>query len=282
MMAARTSAVREEAPADTSSMVRVDAIGMPTIPADQCTPSGARRFEASQMLLALRTLFARPAQNSRASLVVRDGNVPVGFRLNRNRRAEANAAIRSREVSIPRPWSVKPADIVENFWHGVAATRMDQVPRLDVLRRGELTVRDVIPVSRMSGGRSYYLLHLVDRAGRIAMAATVDAQGWLLELEDGRDHQPRRPVDLTAARILIESKRGASRVRALRFVLASGNAEPGSSQFAPLAMIERDDGTFYVNAGSDVFADSESGGGINTDGPLVVRGGVRRRLERVQ
>jgi hypothetical protein len=183
---------------------------------------------------------------------------------------------------IPRRWSTRTADIVENVVAGMALTGIDRHPRFASIRdRSAWVVRDVKPVSRLSGERGYYLVEFVDRQGRPMMTASVDTEGWLRAVGDARGQQPRRAIALQEAASSVAQRRGGASVRATRYVSGPTTIEAGLAEFAPVAMVERFDGTYYVNSAGHVFKEGADDAGPFGARPAVAVRGRGKTLERV-
>jgi hypothetical protein len=182
---------------------------------------------------------------------------------------------------IPRRWGTSRQDVLENFLAAMSATGIEQHERFAAIkeRRG-WRVRDVLTVSRLDGRRGYHLIEIAGAGGQPLMAASVDAEGWLVAVADTRGQVLRRPTSLDAAAASVRQRRGNVAVRRLSYVSGLSTVEPGLTEFAPLAMVERGDGIYYVNSAGAVFrqgADETAPRGV----PAVSVRGRWKHLERV-
>jgi hypothetical protein len=248
---------------------------------DQCSPGANRDWSRDRLWRLAKVLFSRDAMRADRMRGVRPPRPPAAFSPV-GATATAQSAVPTPPPPIPRRWSTRTADIIENVVAGMAVTGIDRHPRFGAIRdRSAWVVRDVKPVSRLHGQRGYYLVEIVDRQGRPMMTASVDTEGWLLAVGDARGRQPARAIAIQDAVTLVSHRRGAASVRAARYVSGMTTIEPGLGEFAPLALVERFDGTYYVNSAGHVFKEGTDDAGTFGSRPAVAVRGRVKALERV-
>jgi hypothetical protein len=164
-----------------------------------------------------------------------------------------------RNTTVPRPWATTDADVIANFYAGVRQLRLDQMPSLDrlTMRNSGWTVGAVLRVTSLLDESTYYLLHILDGAGRIVGSGLVNAEGYLLGYEDSQHVSPPRPLGLGSAGSALDNRVPGVLRRAARYIHAPGTLEPGASRFAPLVQLDRADGEFYVTSAGRVFRDTK-------------------------
>ena len=148
---------------------------------------------------------------------------------------------------------------MENVIAGIRRAHMDasaNMPEL-AMRHNELRPRRILDVTSRTSRADFYVVELVDQAGKTMANVAIQKSGLMIGVEQTRGIELPRSMDATAAARRARAVT-ASVVRGVTYIHMLSEAEPGSPIFAPLAAVDTADGTIYVNSKGEASADESS------------------------